>query len=101
MEEIEKLKEELANITRELKIENLARLKAYKNKHYCYLGDYAELYVKQKKYVKQIKPTPIKALVLEIVVFIILGPYRLWLITSRKRNWLHQGSTPCGPTTKK
>ena len=48
MEEIEKLKEELANVTRELKIENLARLKAYKKKHYCYLGDYAELYVKQK-----------------------------------------------------
>ena len=28
MEEIEKLKEELANVTRELKIENLARLKS-------------------------------------------------------------------------
>ena len=54
MEEIEKLKEELANVTRELKIENLARLKAYKKKHYCYLGDYAELYVKQKNMLNNI-----------------------------------------------
>ena len=60
MEEIEKLKEELANITRELKIENLARLKAYKNSHYCYLGNYAELYVKQKNILNKLNQLRLK-----------------------------------------
>ena len=60
MEEIEKLKEEHANVTRELKIENLARLKAYKNKHYCYLGDYAELYVKQKNMLNKLNQLRLK-----------------------------------------
>nr|DAW84537.1 MAG TPA: hypothetical protein [Caudoviricetes sp.] len=27
-----------------------------------------------------------------------MGSYRLWLITSRNRNWSHVGSIPSGPT---
>jgi hypothetical protein len=38
----------------------LARLKAYKNKHYCYLGDYAELYVKQKNMLNKLNQLRLK-----------------------------------------
>ena len=60
MEEIEKLKEELINVTRELKIEHLALITAYKRRHYCYKGNYDELYVKQKNMLNKLNQLRLK-----------------------------------------